>query len=49
MGSAICFNLDQSKILSSGKELLIICGVTVCLENWGLFVNSGSVSILCEI
>ena len=35
MSSAICFNLDQSKILSSGNGLTKIEG-PIELVNWGL-------------
>ena len=41
MWSAICFNLDQSKFLSSGNGLMIEFFVT---ENWG-FMYISHVSI----
>ena len=44
MLSAICFNLDQSKISSSGNELVIQkceqVKATTCLEQFGLYYNN---------
>ena len=40
MSSAICFNLDQSKILSSGNGLIEWCLLTLSQTSPGFYVSA---------
>ena len=48
MSPAICFNLDQSKILSSGNGLNVSDFIS-CLENLGLILSQCGLLVMAEL